>query len=130
MGSRRISSCLSSALSSARDVAGPIASLTVTHVYRCTRQQCDKVLQAAYRFRLPGGATVTGLRVSFGDCEIVAELKEREQAEAEYAEAGRAGRQAALLTRESPDIFPLLVAGIRPDEMVTVRTPYVLLARP
>src|SRR5205807_4143356 len=58
------------------------------------------------------------------------ELKERAQAEAEYDEAKRQGRQAALVTRESPDVFTLRVAGIQPGQDVTVETAYVQLARP
>jgi Ca-activated chloride channel family protein len=111
------------------EVIGPLASLAVTHVYRYTRQQCDRVLAAAYRFPLPGDAAVTGVRVRFGEVEILAELKGREAAEKEYGEAVEEGRQAALLTRESPDVFTLQVAGLQPDEAVTVETTYVQLAR-
>src|SRR5262249_16411410 len=57
------------------------------------------------------------------------ELKERERAEQRYEEAKRQGRQAALLTRESPDVFTLQVAGIVPDQDVVVETDYVQLAR-
>src|SRR5262249_23476755 len=61
--------------------------------------------------------------------EIRAALGERGRAEAEYDEARRTGRQAALLTRESPDVFTLRVAGLAPDQDVTVATDYVQLAR-
>jgi len=111
------------------EVVGPLAALKLTQVYGYSRQQCDKVLEALYRFPLPGDAAVTGVRVTFGDVEIVAELKEREQAEAEYEEAKKQGKQAALATRESPDVFTLQVAGLQPDQEVTVETRYVQLAR-
>jgi Ca-activated chloride channel family protein len=88
------------------------------------------VLEAVYRFPLPGDAAVTAVRVRFGDAEIRAELKERQQAEADYDRAKEQGRQAALATREAPDVFTLQVAGIRPDQEVTVETSYVQLARP
>src|SRR5262249_7968241 len=39
------------------------------------------------------------------------------------------GRQAALLTRASPDVFTLQVAGLQPDQEVAVTTSYVQLAR-
>lgn len=111
-------------------VVGPLAALTVTHTYGYRREVCDKVLEAVYRFPLPGDAAVTGARVRFGDVEIRTELKERAQAETEYQEAVQQGKQAALLTRESPDVFTLRVAGIQPDEEVLVMTDYVQLARP
>lgn len=111
------------------EIAGPLASLRLQQVFRFSRAECDRVLEALYRFPLPGDAAVTGVRVRFGDVEIHANLKEREQAETDYQEAKKQGRQAALLTRESPDVFTLQVAGIAPDQDVTVETDYVQMAR-
>ncbi len=107
---------------------GPLADITVTHIYSYTRAQCDRVLEAIYRFPLPGDAAVRRVVLTFGEVEIVAELKERGQAEADYAEAKRQGRQAALTTRESPDVFTLRVAGLQPDQDVVVETTYAQLA--
>ena len=112
------------------EVAGPLAALRLTQVFGYAAAQCDRVLEAVYRFPLPGDAAVTAVRVRFGDAEIRAELKERQQAEADYDRAKEQGRQAALATREAPDVFTLQVAGIRPDQEVTVETSYVQLARP
>lgn len=111
------------------EVAGPLADLRLVHTYGYTRKQCNLVLRAVYRFPLPGDAAVTGVRVRFGETEIATELKEREQAETDYGEAVQQGKQAALLTRESPDVFTLRVAGIQPDQDVVVETSYVQLAR-
>jgi Ca-activated chloride channel family protein len=111
------------------EITGPLASLRLTQVYGYSKEQMDKVLEAVYRFPLPGDAAVKGVTVTFGDVEIKAELKEREQAEQDYEKAKKEGRQAALATRESPDVFTLQVAGIRPDEDVKVETSYVQLAR-
>jgi len=101
----------------------------LTQIYGYSKEQCDKSLEAVYRFPLPGDAAVTGVRVSFGEVEIVAELKERGRAETDYEEARREGRQAALATRESPDVFTLRVAGIQPDQEIRVETSYAQLAR-
>ena len=111
------------------EIVGPLAALHLTQVYGYSREQMDKVLEAVYRFPLPGDAAVTGVTVTFGDVEIKAELKEREEAEEDYEKAKAEGRQAALATRQSPDVFTLQVAGIRPDEDVQVETSYVQLAR-
>jgi Ca-activated chloride channel homolog len=111
------------------EVAGPLGALRLTQVFGYSRAQCDRVLEALYRFPLPGDAAVVGVQVRFGDVEIRATLRERGRAEAEYDEARRVGRPAALLTRESPDVFTLKVAGIAPDQDVTVATDYVQLAR-
>src|SRR5215207_9404159 len=80
------------------EVAGPLAALRLTQTYGYTREQCDQTLEAVYRFPLPGDAAVTGVRVTFGEVEILAELKERGQAESEYETAKSEGRQAALAT--------------------------------
>jgi len=111
------------------EIAGPLASLRLTQIYGYSKEQLDKVLEAVYRFPLPGDAAVTGVTVTFGDVEIKAELKEREEAEEDYEKAKREGRQAALATRESPDVFTLKVAGIQPDQEVRVETSYVQLGR-
>ena len=111
------------------EVMGPLCTLRLTQVYGYTREQCDRVLEAVYRFPLPGDAAVTGVVVRFGEVEIRAELKERQQAESDYQEARRQGKQAALATRESPDVFTLQVSGLQPDQEVRVETSYVQLAR-
>ena len=111
------------------EVAGPLAALRLVQVYGYSAAQCDKVLEALYRFPLPGDAAVTGVLVRFGDVEITAELKDRKCAEADYDQAKEKGQQAALASRESPDVFTLRVAGLRPGQDVTVETSYVQLAR-
>ncbi|QJW98864.1 VIT and vWA domain-containing protein [Frigoriglobus tundricola] len=109
-------------------VTGPLATLSLSQTF--SLEASAAVVEALYRFPLPGDAAVTGVRVQFGGVEIHTVLKERGRAEADYKEAKRAGRQAALLTRESPDVFTLAVAGIRAGQDVVVRTDYVQLARP
>ncbi len=111
------------------DVAGPLAALHLTQTFGYSPLQSDKVLEAVYRFPLPGDAAVMDVRVQFGDVEIVAALKERQQAETEYKEAVRQGRQAALATRESPDVFTLRISGLQPGQDVKVETEYVQLAK-
>jgi Ca-activated chloride channel family protein len=112
------------------EVLGPLATLHLTQTFLFTKKQFGKPVEALYRFPLPGDAAVTRVAVQFGETRIEANLAEREKAEAEYAEAKQQGRQAALTTRESPDVFTLRLAGIRPDEEVIVETVYVQYARP
>jgi Ca-activated chloride channel family protein len=111
-------------------LAGPVASLELTQIFRYSSDECAAVLEAVYRFPLPGDAAVTRARVSFGAVEIEAGLKEREAAEAEYNKARGEGRQAILTTREAPDVFTLHVSGLIPDVEITIKTDYVQLARP
>ena len=112
------------------EAAGPVAALTLRQLFRFGASDFPKPIEAVYRFPLPGDAAVTGVRVRFGEVEVAAELAERRQAEQTYQAARDEGRQAALLTREAPDVFTLQVAGIRPDEDVLIQTDYTQLCRP
>ena len=111
------------------EVTGPVAGMQVVHVFSYTREQCSRVLEAAYRFPLPGDAAVTGVSIRFGDTEIQAVLEPRAQAKEDYEQAKRDRKQSALVTQEAPDVFTLRVAGIKPDEEVRVETAFVQLAR-
>lgn len=110
-------------------VVGPLADLTLTQVFGYARTTYAHPIEALYRFPLPGDAAVQAVVVRFGEVEIRAELQERSAAEEHYAAAKAAGHQAALATREAPDVFTLQLAGIQPDQPVTVETHYVQLAR-
>jgi Ca-activated chloride channel family protein len=110
-------------------VTGPTAELLLTQEFSFTRAQLDKVIEAVYKFPLPGNAAINGVKVCFGENEIVAELKEVQQAKAEYQQAKEEGRQAVLVTQETPGVFNLRVAGVHPDQPVTVETSYYQLAR-
>jgi hypothetical protein len=111
-------------------ICGPLASLTLTQTFGYTRMECDRVLEAVYRFPLPGDAAVTSVKVTFGDVVVRTRLAERSEAEREYAAAREQGRQAALATRESADVFSLQVTGLQPDQEVTVESSFVVAAQP
>jgi Ca-activated chloride channel family protein len=111
-------------------VVGPLASLRLVQVFSYTRAECDRVLEATYRFPLPGDAAVTSVRVQFGDAVVQTSMAERAEAERHYASARQQGRQAALATRESADVLTLQLAGLRPDQDVVVETSFVQAAAP
>jgi Ca-activated chloride channel family protein len=114
----------------AGEISGPVAAMVLTQRFGFGTQQAAEPIEAVYRFPLPGDAAVTGVCVYFGDVEIRAELAERTAAEASYQEARAEGRQAALLTRESPDVFTLQIAGLKAGEDIVIQTSYAQLARP
>jgi Ca-activated chloride channel family protein len=109
-------------------IVGPLAQLQLVQVFSYTRAECDRVVEATYRFPLPGDAAVTAVRVHFGDVVVQTSLEERAEAERHYARAREQGRQAALATRESADVLTLQIAGLRPDQDVTVETSFVQAA--
>ena len=111
-------------------IAGPVAEFTLTHIFRYTKQTNPHVIEALYRFPLPGDAAVTRVDVSFGEVTIHSLLKPRNEAETDFENAKKENKAAALVTRESPDVFTLRIAGIAPDENVVVKTRYVQLGQP
>jgi Ca-activated chloride channel family protein len=114
----------------AGEVAGPLAALRVTHTFGYTRADFDRPIEALYRFPLPGDAAITAVSVRFGEVAIDAELRDRERAEAAYGAAKEAGQAAALVTRESPNVFTLHLTGLAPDQPIVVATSYAHLALP
>ena len=108
---------------------GPVGSLVVTQAFRFSSEAMDRPIEAVYRFPLPGDAAVTGVVARFGDETVSTRLAERMAAEQEYDEAFRSGRRAALVTRESPDVFTLHLTGIPPETDVVVETTVTVLAR-
>ena len=111
-------------------IAGPLADFTLTHIFRYTKETNPHVIEALYRFPLPGDAAVTSVDVSFGEVTIHSLLKSRKEAETDYENAKKENKAAALVTRESPDVFTLRIAGIAPDEDVIIKTRYVQMGQP
>jgi Ca-activated chloride channel family protein len=111
-------------------IEGPLAALSLSQRFGYRSSECDRVLEARYRFPLPGDSAVTGVKITFGEVVVETSLVPRDEAEVQYAAARQAGRQAALTTRESPDVFTLQVTGLQPDEDIVVETNFIQLARP
>ncbi len=109
-------------------IVGPLARLRLVQLFSYTRAECTRVLEATYRFPLPGDAAVSSVRVHFGDVVVETSLAERAEAERQYAAARQEGRQAALATREATDVFTLQIAGLKPDQDVVVETAFVQAA--
>lgn len=82
-------------------------------------------IEAIYAFPLPENSAVTDMRMTIGARTIVAEIRERGQAQREYAAAKADGRTAALLEQERPNVFTQSVANIPPGESIEVELRYV-----
>ncbi|XP_050921407.1 LOW QUALITY PROTEIN: von Willebrand factor A domain-containing protein 5A-like [Lates calcarifer] len=87
----------------------------------------DKPLEAVFVFPLPGDAAVCHFSATIGQTQIVAEVKEKQQAREEYDDALSSGQQAFLLeeSEQSPDIFSLSVGSLPPGESASIRLEYV-----
>ncbi|XP_063350451.1 von Willebrand factor A domain-containing protein 5A-like isoform X5 [Pelmatolapia mariae] len=87
----------------------------------------DKPLEAVFVFPVPGDAAVCHFSAQIGQTQIVAEVKEKQEAREEYDDALSSGQQAFLLEEsdESPDIFSLSVGSLPPGESASIRLEYV-----
>jgi Ca-activated chloride channel family protein len=77
-------------------------------------------LEATYIFPLPDRGAVTALKMTADGHTVVARLRERAQARAEYDAAIAAGQRASIAEEDRPDVFTLRVGNILPGEDVTV----------
>uniref|UniRef100_A0A672HXG0 von Willebrand factor A domain-containing protein 5A-like n=1 Tax=Salarias fasciatus TaxID=181472 RepID=A0A672HXG0_SALFA len=87
----------------------------------------DKSIEAVFVFPLPGDAAVCHFSAKMGQKEIVAEVKEKQEAREEYDDALSSGQQAFLLEEsdQSPDIFSMRVGCLPPGESASIRLEYV-----
>ncbi len=108
-------------------IAGVIADVTVTQVYRNTG---TKPLEAIYVFPGSTRAAVHGLTMTIGERVIKAQIKERGQARADYERARQQGRSASLLEQHRPNVFQMSVANILPGDEIRVELAYTELLVP
>lgn len=105
-------------------VSGPTSRFTITQTFGYTKEECPETIDAVYRFPLPGDAAIEKVKAFFGGNEIESKLMERGKAETEFHSARKKGKQSLLMTRESPDVFTMFLAGIKPGEEVKVQTSF------
>ncbi|XP_029941578.1 von Willebrand factor A domain-containing protein 5A-like [Salarias fasciatus] len=91
------------------------------------QNQEDKPMEAVFVFPLPGDAAVCHFSAKMGQKEMVAEVKEEQEAREEYDDALSSGQQAFLLEEsdQSPDVFSVSVGCLPPGESASIRLEYV-----
>ena len=108
-------------------VAGVIADVKVTQRYRNAGQ---RPIEAEYVFPGSTRAAVYGLTMTIGERRIVAQIREKQQARAEYQAARQQGKSAALLEQHRPNVFKMNVANILPGDEIAVELLYTELLVP
>ena len=98
-------------------VAGVVARATVRQHFR---NATDGWVEGVYVFPLPETAAVDHLLMRVGERTIEGQIREREQAKAEYQQARAEGRKASLVEQERPNIFTTSVANLGPGEELVV----------
>jgi Ca-activated chloride channel family protein len=108
-------------------IAGVIADVKVTQKYR---NDGKTPIEAEYVFPGSTRAAVHALTMTIGERRVVAEIREKQQARAEYNAAKAAGKSAALLEQHRPNVFKMNVANILPGDEVVVELRYTELIVP
>jgi Ca-activated chloride channel family protein len=109
------------------NIAGVIADVRVTQRYR---NEGQNPIEAEYVFPGSTRAAVYGLTMTLADRRVVAEIREKEQARAEYQAAKSQGKSAALLEQHRPNVFKMNVANILPGDDIVVELRYTELIVP
>jgi Ca-activated chloride channel family protein len=109
------------------NVAGVIADVTVRQAYV---NDGTRPIHARYVFPASTRAAVHGLTMTIGDQIVVAKIREREQAKREFKAAKQAGKNAALLEQQRPNVFTMDVANIVPGQRIDVELHYSELLVP
>lgn len=109
------------------DIAGVIADVKVRQVYQ---NRGDSPIEAIYVFPGSTRAAVYGMTMTIGERVVVAKIKERQAAKAEYKAAKQQGKRASLLEQQRPNVFQMNVANIMPGDQVVVELAYTELIVP
>jgi Ca-activated chloride channel family protein len=108
-------------------IAGVIADVVVTQVYR---NEGTRPLNARYVFPASTRAAVHGMTMQVGDQRIQAKIREKQRAQKEFDAAKKAGKSAALLQQQRPNVFSMSVANILPGDEIRVDLHYSELLVP
>src|SRR5262245_59818475 len=102
-------------------VTGVIADVTVRQEYR---NEGTTPLEARYVFPASTRAAVAGLRLRIGERVVDAEIREKQRARAEFAQAKREGKSAALLEQHRTNVFQMAIANVMPGDEIAVDLHY------
>ncbi len=107
-------------------VRGLVAEVNIQQEFSNTSQDWQ---EAVYVLPLPENAAVNGMEIVVGERRIVGKVREREEAQKVYREAKAAGKRAALLEQQRPNLFTSRVANIAPGEKIAVEVRYLQTLR-
>ncbi|KAJ6482915.1 von Willebrand factor type A domain-containing protein, partial [Mycena vitilis] len=98
------------------------AQVKITQTYF---NDTEVVLEAAYSFPIPARAAVCScIMIKQDGTRVVGFVLERQEARETYEAAVAAGKQAALVVQQTPDVFQLALGNIPPREKVQIELIY------
>jgi Ca-activated chloride channel homolog len=108
-------------------ISGVIADVLVTQVYR---NEGSRPIHARYMFPASTRAAVHGMTLQVGAQRVRAQIREKEAAHKEFDQAKAAGKSAALLEQQRPNVFSMSVANVMPQDEIHVELHYSELLVP
>ena len=99
------------------DITALVAAMAVRQTFRNPH---SSPIEATYIFPLPDRAAVTGFEVTIGTRHITGVLEERQAARDTYDAALAAGRRAAILEQDRPDVFTTRIGNLAAGEEATI----------
>lgn len=103
------------------DIRGDLATVIVEQSFE---NPLDRTIETTYEFPLYSDAAVYSMVLEIGDRRIVGDVKRKEEARELYEEAKQAGKKAALLEQDRPNLFTQRVANIEPGQRVEITLRY------
>lgn len=103
------------------NISGIIADTYVTQVYA---NNGENPINASYVFPASTRVSVHGMQMQIGNQIVTAQIKEKEEAEAEFEEAKEEGKSASLMEERRPNVFTMDVANIMPGDEVRIELHY------
>ncbi|MCA9542841.1 MAG: VWA domain-containing protein, partial [Myxococcales bacterium] len=97
-----------------------VSGIAQVEVVQTFENAGSDALEAIWRFPLPAGAAIRGLRLRCGALEVAAELRPTAQAREVFDAARQAGHTAALLEQVRDDVHVLRVTRLPAGELVQV----------
>jgi Ca-activated chloride channel family protein len=108
-------------------ITGVIADVVVTQVYR---NEGQRPINARYIFPASTRAAVHGMTLTVGDQRVRAQIREKQVAQREFDQAQAAGKSAALLKEQRPNVFSMSIANVLPGDEIQVELHYSELLVP
>jgi Ca-activated chloride channel homolog len=99
-----------------------------TKVRQHFRNPSSDWMEGRYQFPLPDDAAVDEMILIIGERRIVSEIQEKKQALKTYQKAAAAGKKAALLSQQRPNMFSTAVANIEPGGDIVVELSFQSMA--
>ena len=81
-------------------------------------------LEGSYLFPLPDDAAVDHLRMKIGERVVEGQVRQKEAARREFAQARSKGQRASLVEQQRPNAFTTRVTNIAPGAMIEIELQY------